>query len=259
MEQYPAEAIKNNVLATMNAVDLSARHRVQRFVLVSTDKAVDPSSVMGSTKRVSEMIVKGYASAKGASMVSVRFGNVLGSRGSVIPSMRRQIQNGQPVTVTDPEMVRYFMTVSEAAQLILQAGAIGGRGEVFVMDMGQPVRIMDLAQDLIRLCGLVPHRDVEIEIVGRRLGEKLNEDLLSRMEAIGARRNGQFYIAPAEPVRLSVLLSQINHLRVAAAADDKVQILRLLRTIVPEYRPSAAHALTADTPGRARAPVGGRT
>jgi FlaA1/EpsC-like NDP-sugar epimerase len=241
MEQYPMEAVRNNVIGTLNVVQLSVDHFVSRFVLVSTDKAVEPRSVMGSTKRVAEMIVKGYAEAKNADMVSVRFGNVLGSRGSVIPIMTRQIRNGQPVTVTDPDMVRYFMTIPEAAQLILQAGAMGGRGEVFLLDMGYPVRIMDLAQDLIRLSGLVPNQDVPIHVTGRRPGEKLREDLLSKMETAGARREGQFYVVPPEPVALEALLGRINALRAAATEGDGAQIVRILQSVIPAFQPDARH------------------
>jgi FlaA1/EpsC-like NDP-sugar epimerase len=185
-------------------------------------------------------------------MVSVRFGNVLGSRGSVIPLMKRQIRNGLPVTVTDPDMVRYFMTIPEAAQLILQAGAIGGRGEVFVMDMGHPVKIIDLAHDLIRLSGLVPNQDVLINVTGRRPGEKLREDFLSKMETAGAQKIGQFYIAPPEPVDLDELLTQIRELRFAAARSNGNNIVDILQEIVPAFRPDAHHFERAG-PGRLKA------
>jgi FlaA1/EpsC-like NDP-sugar epimerase len=241
MERYPAEAVRNNIVGTLNVVRLSVQFMVKRFVLVSTDKAVEPSSVMGTSKRVAEMIVKAHALARDANMVSVRFGNVLGSRGSVVPSMTRQIRKGLPVTVTDPEMVRYFMTVSEAVQLVLQAGAVGGRGEVFVLDMGYPVRIMDLAHDLIRLSGLVPNQDVPIRVTGRRPGEKLREDFLSKLEAAGAQKTGQFYIAPAEGIMLDALLEQIQALRSAAAESDGEKIVSLLHEIVPAFRPDAVH------------------
>ncbi|MFB3880276.1 MAG: polysaccharide biosynthesis protein [Armatimonadota bacterium] len=256
MEQYPAEAVRNNIVGTLNVVRLAVEFGVDRFVLVSTDKAVDPSSVMGSSKRVAEMIVKGYAVSRNANMVSVRFGNVLGSRGSVIPLMKRQIRNGQPVTVTDTEMVRYFMTIPEAAQLILQAGATGGRGEVFVLDMGYPVKIIDLARDLIRLSGLVPSQDVPIRVTGRRPGEKLREDFLSKMETAGAQKNGHFYIAPPEPVALEVLLEHVRELRMAAAAGDGERIVRELRRIVPSFKPDAAHWARARRERRTAAAIG---
>jgi len=242
MEQYPAEAVRNNILGTLNVVRLSTEFRTRRLVLVSTDKAVEPSSVMGSSKRVAEMIVKAYAAARNANMVSVRFGNVLGSRGSVVPLMRRQISKGLPVTVTDPEMVRYFMTVSEAVQLVLQAGAVGGRGEVFVLDMGYPIRIMDLAHDLIRLSGLVPNQDVAIRVTGRRPGEKLREDFLSKLEAAGAQKEGPFYIAPPEPVVLDSLLAQIQRLRAAAGQGDGERIAALLHEMLPTFHQDPADA-----------------
>jgi len=240
MEQYPAEAVKNNIVGTLNVVRLSAEHRVSSFVLISTDKAVNPTSVMGSTKRVAEQIVKAFAELHDLNMVSVRFGNVLGSRGSVVPVMTRQIRNGGPVTVTDPEMVRYFMTIPEAVQLVLQAGAMGGRGEVFVLDMGHPVRILDLATDLIRRCGLVPHQDVPIHIVGRRPGEKLKEDLLHQMEVAGARKTGPFYVAPTEAVCFEEMLQDLQRLQVAAEAGRHDQVVMLLKDVIPSYLPDAA-------------------
>ena len=240
MEQYPSEAVKTNVLGTLNAVTLSVEHGTKCFVLVSTDKAVNPRSVMGTTKRVAEMIVRAYAMASDANMVSVRFGNVLGSRGSVIPLMSRQIRNGEPVTVTCPEMVRFFMTIPEAAQLILEAATTGGRGDVFVLDIGHPLRIVNLAEALIRAHGLEPHRDVPIQMIGRRAGEKLGEDLLNRAEKRKARKNGKYYIVPAEPVDLDKLLEQVTQLRAAALRNDQENLIRALRSIVPSYRRNVA-------------------
>jgi len=233
MEEYPAEAVKNNVLGTLCLADLAIEHDVERLVLVSTDKAVDPSSVMGATKRISEMIIKGYAQTHGANMVSVRFGNVLGSRGSVIWVMKRQIERRLPITITDPDMFRYFMTIPEAAQLILQAGAIGGQGEIFVLDMGSPVRIMDLAHDLIRLSGLAPNRDIPIRIIGRRAGEKLQEELLTESEAAGARKLGPFYMAQCLPISLPTLLAHVAQLRVAAERGQDHQVVEALQRLVP--------------------------
>lgn len=239
MEQFPGEAIKNNVLGTLNVVELSVEYEIGRFVMVSTDKAVDPSSVMGATKRLGEMIVRGYAQSNALNMVSVRFGNVLGSRGSVVPTMQRQIRAGRSITITDPEMVRYFMTIPEASSLILQAGAVGGRGEVFILDMGQPVRIVDLAHDLIRLSGLVPGQDVEIRIIGRRPGEKMREEILSDREADGANKNGAFYTAPPVSVELVHLLGKIERLRQAAVVADDERTVAMLQTLVPEFTPDA--------------------
>ncbi len=178
LEDCPEEAVKTNVAGTANVLGAVERHNIERFVLISTDKAVRPSSVMGATKRIAEMLLQSAASrSTNGVYTAVRFGNVLGSRGSVVPTFMNQIQSGGPVTVTDPRMTRYFMTVPEAVQLVLQSGALASGGEVFVLDMGEPVRIMDLASRLIRLSGLVPGRDIQIEITGMRPGEKLEEVL----------------------------------------------------------------------------------
>ena len=235
MELYPGEAVKNNVLGTLNVAELAAQHRVERFVMVSSDKAVDPCSVMGATKRLGEMIVRGLAATTGCNMASVRFGNVLGSRGSVVLTMRNQIRRGRPVTVTDPDMVRFFMTIPEAVQLILQAGAIGGNGQVFVLDMGQPVRILDLAHDLIRLSGLVPNQDIPIHIIGRRPGEKVEEAILSHQEEKVATRNGAFFVAPSPEIEMTVLRAHIERLKQCAEAGDNKTLLDLLQKAVPDF------------------------
>lgn len=235
MEQYPCEAIKNNVGGTLNLVQLAVHHRTKHFVMVSTDKAVDPANVMGASKRTCEMIVKGYAEQSDLNMVCVRFGNVLGSRGSVVPTMARQIRRGLPVTVTDPEMVRYFMTIPEASQLILQAGSIGGHGEVFVLDMGHPVKILDLAHDLIRLSGLVPGQDIPIRIIGKRPGEKMYEDMLTKSELSNVEKKGPFFMAEVASVQMRQLLGAILTMMDAAEKGESKEALRLLSQIVPEY------------------------
>lgn len=237
MEAFPSEAIKNNVIGTLNLVQLACRSGIERFVMVSTDKAVNPTNIMGASKRIGEMIVKSYAASHGANMVCVRFGNVLGSRGSVVRTMQNQIRRRLPVTITDPEMVRFFMTIPEAVQLVLQAGAQGGCGEVFVLDMGHPVRILDLAYDLIRLSGLVPEEDIPIRIIGRRPGEKMHEEMLTTNETQSASKKGAFFIAPPQAIDQDALLQSIEELRQSAALGDTPQVVSLVRELVPTYNP----------------------
>ncbi len=200
MEGNPKEAIKNNVFGTRNVVEAAHRHQTRHFVLVSTDKAVNPTSVMGVTKRVAEMVVQSKSKESSTRFCAVRFGNVLGSRGSVIPLFLEQIAAGGPVTVTHPEMVRYFMSIPEAVQLIIQAGALGSKGEIFVLDMGEPVKIVDLASDLIRLSGFEPGTDIEIAFTGIRPGEKLYEETLTDLEGITKTRHEKIFIAKANSV-----------------------------------------------------------
>jgi FlaA1/EpsC-like NDP-sugar epimerase len=235
MEMYPAEAVHNNVLGTLHMVELAVEFGVERLVHISTDKAVNPSSVMGATKRIGEMIVQAHAVANDMDMVSVRFGNVLGSRGSVVRVMQRQIEKRLSVTVTDPDMVRYFMTIPEAVQLVLQAGVNGGHGDVFVLDMGHPVRILDLARDLIRLSGLVPDQDIPIRIIGRRPGEKVREELLTAGETNRASARGQFHVVPLRPVALNDLLAMVGRLAAAMAHGDRSALVPLLQELVPEF------------------------
>jgi FlaA1/EpsC-like NDP-sugar epimerase len=237
MEANLADAITNNVLGTLRVVEASATTGVEHLVLISTDKAVNPTSIMGATKRVAELIVQSAARSTGKSYVAVRFGNVLGSRGSVVPFFQKQISAGGPVTVTHPDVRRYFMTIPEAVQLVLQAATMGQGSEVFVLDMGEPVRIADLARDLIRLSGLEPERDIEIKYVGLRPGEKLSEELFSTGEDYGRTehekifryRNGR--TAEGE----DGLSAKLDALFDAAGCQDEPAMFARLRDLVPEY------------------------
>ncbi len=238
MELNPEEAIKNNVLGTRNLVDASHNAGVERFVMISTDKAVNPTSVMGASKRVSEKILKCYAKRSSTRFVAVRFGNVLGSRGSVIPMFKQQIEAGGPITITHPKMIRYFMTIPEASKLVIQAGAYGKGGEVFILDMGEPVRIIDLAEDLIRLAGLEVGRDIEIKFTGIRPGEKLYEELLTASEGITATRNSKIFVAKPEEVNEEELMLQVEKLENAARIGKPRNIIKAFQDIVPSFAPN---------------------
>lgn len=239
MEENPAAAVRNNVVGTANLVELALVHGVERFVNVSTDKAVNPTSVMGATKRVAEYLVQRAAgrAAPGQVFVSVRFGNVLGSRGSVVPTFREQIRRREPVTVTHPEMKRYFMTIPEAAQLVLQAGGLGENGAVYVLDMGDPVRIVDLAEELIRLSGLEPGVDIPIVFTGLRPGEKLFEEILTAEEGTVASRHEKIFVARGAPPPAGEFEARLADLLAAADAEDGAGIRAALQRLVPTYRP----------------------
>lgn len=235
MEANVAEAVLNNVLGTKNVVSLSAAHAVEHFVLISTDKAVRPTSVMGATKRIAEHIVHQYAMERKSGYVAVRFGNVLGSRGSVVPTFMRQITEGGPVTITHRDMTRYFMTIPEAVQLVLQAAALGTDGEVFVLDMGEPVRVFDLASDLIRLSGLEPDVDIDIRFTGPRPGEKLFEELFFRGDGVAPTIHPKILCArDSEAAAHST--ADIDALVQAARENRSAgNIRRLILKLVPEY------------------------
>ena len=230
LQDHPDEAVKTNVAGTANVMDAGRANGMKRFVLISTDKAVAPSSIMGATKRVAEMLVQSANSRRDGCMYScVRFGNVLGSRGSVVPTFMSQIQKGGPVTLTDPNMTRYFMTIGEAVQLVLQASAMADGGEVFVLDMGEPVRIGDLAHRMIRLAGLVPGRDIDIKIVGRRPGEKMQEIL--SWEPLNETSNPKVQVTkPGFPGPVTVM-DTVAHLGDLAQDGDTHAIARVLRNM----------------------------
>jgi FlaA1/EpsC-like NDP-sugar epimerase len=240
MEENIPEAVLNNVLGTRNVVDAAATWGVEHLVMISTDKAVRPTSIMGATKRVAEQLVQAVAEASERNFVAVRFGNVLGSRGSVVPTFLRQIQEGGPVTVTHPEMKRYFMTIPEAVQLVLQAGALGKGGEVFVLDMGEPVKIADLAADLIRLSGKQVGKDIEIRFSGTRPGEKLYEELFFDAEHASPTVHPKVLRAQnaALPVGVTTVVEDLISAAVQGGEDE--QIRALLRRLVPDFEPSLA-------------------
>lgn len=235
MERNPGEAVKNNILGTKCVADAALAHGCRKFVLVSTDKAVNPSSVMGCTKRVAEMYIQQLSPDGPTQFVTVRFGNVLGSSGSVVPIFQRQIAAGGPVTVTHPEMVRYFMTIPEASQLTLQAGAIGQGGEIFLLDMGEPVKIVDLARQLITLSGLRPGEDIEIAYSGIRPGEKLFEELSIRGEDIAPTPHEKIGIWKRRPEDHATVCQAIDDLTRLAQNGEAAAIRRRLSEVVPEY------------------------
>ncbi len=236
METVPEEAVKNNIFGTFNVATLAEQYKVDRFVMISTDKAVNPTNVMGATKRACEMIIQDKAQhSQHTEFVTTRFGNVLGSNGSVIPLFRRQIENGQPVTVTHPDIIRYFMTIPEAVSLVLEAGAMANGGEIFVLDMGAPVKITTLAENLIRMYGKVPYKDVEIKFTGLRPGEKLFEELLMDEEGLQSTENKKIFIGNQITIDSDDMHSKLNSLREAAEDNDSEKTVELLSKLVPTF------------------------
>lgn len=234
MEHCPQAAIKNNVLGTWNVAQAAERAGVERFILISTDKAVNPTNIMGASKRLCEMIIQSK-SASSTRFAAVRFGNVLGSNGSVIPLFKRQIEDGGPVTITDKRIIRYFMTIPEAAQLLLQTGVMANSGEIFVLDMGKPVKILDLAESMIRLSGLVPYQDIQIKEVGLRPGEKLYEELLMKSEQMEKTANDKIFIERDAPVTPEQLQEKLSALHSALAQGEEADLRALMMRLVPTY------------------------
>lgn len=243
MEKNPEEAMKNNIMGTSNLAEAADAVKVKTFVLISTDKAVNPTSIMGATKRVAEMVIQSMDKRSDTKYVAVRFGNVLGSRGSVIPTFKRQIAKGGPVTVTHPDMVRYFMTIPEASQLVIQAGSMAQGGEIFILDMGQPVKILDLARDLIRLSGFEPDVDIKIKFTGMRPGEKLFEELLTAEEGTSATKHKRIFVAKPNNINVSQLEELIHLIRERGSYLTREEVMGQLQAIVPTFRKQASKAV----------------
>jgi len=254
IERNPAQAIQVNILGTVALADLSLHYKVDRFVMVSTDKAVNPTNVMGASKRAAEIYVQALMkeSNSDTKFITTRFGNVLGSNGSVIPYFKEQIKNGGPVTVTHENIIRYFMTIPEACQLVLQAGTMGQGGEVFVFDMGKPVKIMDLAKKMIQLSGLVPDKDIEIAVIGLRPGEKLYEELLSDASTTLPTHHKKIMRAMDKTMPLEIVMNLIIEIAAAAETSDDVFMIGKLKTLVPEYKSENSIYEVLDIPAISR-------
>ena len=243
LEHFPQEAVKTNIFGTWHVAEQACRHGAEAFILISTDKAVNPTSVMGMTKRVAEWITLALNQKYSTRCLAVRFGNVLGSRGSVIPLFLEQIRQGGPVTVTHPDMERYFMTISEAVLLVLQAAAMGKGGEIMVLDMGKPVKILDVARELIRFHGLEPDKDIPIVFTGIRPGEKLREDLLTDEEGLEATRHEAIFVVPGKPVyTLKVVMDILQELQTSTMSGTPESVVQVLKSIVhPTLQDQEAH------------------
>ena len=241
MENYPAEAIFANVQGSKNIADLALKYNAEKFVMVSTDKAVNPSNVMGASKRIAEIYVQAlqeYSNRdlkKTTGFVTTRFGNVLGSNGSVVPLFKRQIEEGGPLTITHPDIIRYFMTISEACQLVIEAGAMGNGGEVFIFDMGEAVKIIDLAKKIIRLAGYTPYKEIDIKVIGLRPGEKLYEELLNKNSSTLPTYNDKIMIAKVETYDYDKICNDISELLEFSNSQNKDAIVKKMKAIVPEF------------------------
>jgi FlaA1/EpsC-like NDP-sugar epimerase len=242
MEDNPSQAIFVNVMGTKNVADTALKFKTEKFVLVSTDKAVNPSNVMGASKRIAEIYVQAMQEAfqKNSryitNYVTTRFGNVLGSNGSVVPLFKRQIAEGGPLTITHPDIIRYFMTIPEACQLVLEAGAMGNGGEIYIFDMGEAVKIIDLAKKIIKLAGFIPNKDIDIKIIGLRPGEKLYEELLNDKSTTLPTYNEKIMIARAEMYDYEFINSNITELITSASLYNKLEVVKRMKALVPEYK-----------------------
>lgn len=245
MERHPEEAFYNNVLGTKNVAELSNKYRAETFVLISTDKAVNPTSVMGATKRIAELIIKDINRNSTTRFAAVRFGNVLGSKGSVIPTFKKQIERGGPVTVTHPEMKRFFMTIPEAVELVMQAGALTKGGEIFVLDMGEPVNITDMAKDLIRLYGYEPGKDIEIKFTGIRPGEKLYEELFLDREEMLFTKHQRIFISRKELDENYTGINASIYDLFKGTDPENSELIKLIASLIPEYNPNRTPSATS--------------
>lgn len=234
MERNVCEAVTNNVFGTLNLVEACEKYGVKRFIMVSTDKAVNPTNVMGATKRMCEMIVQSRSGER-TSFSATRFGNVLGSNGSVIPLFKRQIANGGPITVTDKRIIRYFMTIPEAAQLVMTSGAMASNGELYVLDMGNPVKIIDLAENMVRLSGLKPYEDIDIVEIGLRPGEKLYEELLIKIEELDKTDNNMIFVERDKPLSWEKIEHKLEILKEAVGTQSNRVVKKALMQVVPTY------------------------
>jgi len=237
MEANPHEAFRTNVGGTKVISELAIKYKAEKFVMISSDKAVNPTNVMGATKKICELLVQAQSRRIGVNtqFVTTRFGNVLGSNGSVIPLFKKQIAAGGPVTITDPEITRFFMTIPEACQLVLEAGFMGNGGEIFVFDMGQQIKIFDIAIKLIHLSGLVPYEDIEINFTGLRPGEKLYEELFSDAECQLPTHNSKISIARASQEDYDLILTKINNTLLTVFSKSEADIIKIMRELAPGY------------------------
>ena len=249
MEDCPEEAIKNNVFGTYYVARAADIHAADKFILISTDKAVNPTNVMGASKRLCEMIIQSMQKSEHTRFVAVRFGNVLGSNGSVIPLFKQQLARGGPITVTDRRIIRYFMTISEAAQLVIHAGAIAERSQVFVLDMGEPVKILTLAENLVRLAGYTPYRDIDIIEVGLRPGEKLYEELLIKNDHLTATKNQKIFIEQQEVISEQDIQMKLQRLQEVLVLEQPEEVVRVMHEIVPTFKhPEEVNNRVGNTP-----------
>ena len=239
MEEHPEEAVKDNIYGTKILAEIAGEKKAEKFIFISTDKAVNPTSVMGATKRIGEMLCQEYNLKDQTKFISVRFGNVLNSRGSVIPIFREQIKKGGPIEVTHPEMKRYFMLISEACLLVMQAGAMGQGGEVFVLDMGKPIKILDLAKEMIKLSGLEPDKDIPIVFVGQRPGEKLFEEMLTAEEGTVATQNQKIFTAKLSEINTGRIENSLGELKKYVQNNQTAEAIKVLENIVPFYKGQA--------------------